>query len=70
MHTFLVCASKYQDFAQSQENFAQSNERETVTFRNSVETKVALYSFQPFGVLNVWECFGPWLVREGAVRGR
>ena len=35
MHQFLVCASKSQDFAQSQENFAPSYGRETVTFRNS-----------------------------------
>ena len=35
MHKFLVCAYKYQDLAQSQENFARSYDRETVTFRNS-----------------------------------
>ena len=35
MHQFLVCASKSQDFAQSQENYASSHGRETVTFRNS-----------------------------------
>ena len=36
VHTFLVCAYKSQDFAQSQENFAWLHDRETVTFRNSV----------------------------------
>ena len=35
MHTFVVCACKSQDFAQSQKNFARSHDRETVTFRNS-----------------------------------
>ena len=35
MHEFLVCAFKYQDFAQSQKIFAQSHDRTTVTFRNS-----------------------------------
>ena len=35
MHKFLVCLYKYQDFAQSQKNFARSHDRETVTFRNS-----------------------------------
>ena len=35
MHKFLVCACKSQDFAQSQKFFAQSHDRETVTFRNS-----------------------------------
>ena len=35
MHKFLVCAYKYQDLAQSQENFARSHDRVTVTFRNS-----------------------------------
>ena len=36
MHKFLVCLYKYQDFAQSQKNFARSHDCETVTFRNSV----------------------------------
>ena len=35
MHNFWVCAYNSQDFAYSQENFAWSNDRETVTFRNS-----------------------------------
>ena len=35
MHILLVCACKSQDFGQSQKNFAQSHDRETVTFRNS-----------------------------------
>ena len=35
MHKFWVCAYKSQDFAQGQENFARSHDRETVTFRNS-----------------------------------
>ena len=35
MHKFLVCAYKSQDIAQSEENFARSHDRETVTFRNS-----------------------------------
>ena len=34
-HKFLVCACKFQDFAQSQKNFARSHDRETVTFRKS-----------------------------------
>ena len=36
MHKFLLSAYKTQDFAQSQENFARSYDRVTVTFRNSV----------------------------------
>ena len=36
MHTFVVCACKFQDFAQSQKIFARSHDREIVTFRNSV----------------------------------
>ena len=35
MHNFLVCASKSQDLGQSQNCFARSHDRETVTFRNS-----------------------------------
>ena len=37
MHKFSVCAYKSQDFAQSRENFARLHDRETVTFRNSVQ---------------------------------
>ena len=33
MHKFLVCAYNSKDFAQTQENFARSHDRETVTFR-------------------------------------
>ena len=36
MHTFLVCACKSQDFAQSQKFVARSHDPETVTFGNSV----------------------------------
>ena len=36
MHKLWVSAYKSQDFAQGQENFARSHDRETVTFRNSV----------------------------------
>ena len=36
MHKFLVCAYNSQYFAQTQENFARSRDRETVKFRNSV----------------------------------
>ena len=35
LHKLLVCACKYQDFAQSQKKIARSHDRETVTFRNS-----------------------------------
>ena len=35
IHKFLVCAYKSWNFAQSQENFARSHDRVTVTFRNS-----------------------------------
>ena len=35
MHNFLVCAFKFQDFASSQNYFARSQGRETLTFRNS-----------------------------------
>ena len=35
MYFFLVGACKSQDFAQSQKNFARSQDRETMTFRNS-----------------------------------
>ena len=38
MHTFLDCTYKSQDFAQTQENFARSHDRETVIFRNSAYT--------------------------------
>ena len=33
--TFIVCVYKSNDFVRSQQNFAQSNYVETVTFRNS-----------------------------------
>ena len=36
MHNFLVCQS--QDFAQSQKKIVRSQDRETVTFSNSVKT--------------------------------
>ena len=32
----IIGAYNFQDFAQTQENFARSHNRETVTFRNSV----------------------------------
>ena len=35
MLNFLVCAYKYQDFAQSHKSFLQSHNRDTVIFRNS-----------------------------------
>ena len=35
MHKFLLSEYKTHDFAQSQENFARSHDRVTVTFRNS-----------------------------------
>ena len=35
VHTFLGCTYNFQDFAQTQENFAQLHDRETVTFKNS-----------------------------------
>ena len=35
MPKILVCACKYQDFAQSQKNFVRWHDHETVTFRNS-----------------------------------
>ena len=38
MHNFLVCASKPQDYAQSQKFLALSHDRETVTFKNSVDS--------------------------------
>ena len=40
MHTFLGCTYNYQDFAQTQKNFARSHDRETVTFRNSGERQL------------------------------
>ena len=36
MPKFLVCPYNFQEFAQTQEKFARSHDRETVTFRNSV----------------------------------
>ena len=33
--TFLVWVYTFQDFAQTQQNFARSHDRETVTFKNS-----------------------------------
>ena len=35
MDKYLVCPYNSQEFAQTQENFARSHDRETVTFRNS-----------------------------------
>ena len=35
IYEFLVCVYKSQDFAQCQDNFAQSHDCETVTFKNS-----------------------------------
>ena len=43
MHKFLVCACKSHGFAQSQEIFARSHDRETVTFRNSGQLLVRFY---------------------------
>ena len=42
MHTFLVCAYKSQDFAQSQKKIARSHDRETVSFRNSEQTQIGM----------------------------
>ena len=42
MPKIFVCASKSQDMAQSQKNFARSHDRETVTFRNSALNCTAL----------------------------
>ena len=39
MHIFLVFACQSKDFAQVQKKFALSQDRETVTFRNSALTK-------------------------------
>ena len=36
--SFLVWVYKSQDFAQTQQNFARSHDRVTVTFRNSDDT--------------------------------
>ena len=35
MYKFLVCSYNSQDFAQTQEIFVRSHNRETMTFRNS-----------------------------------
>ena len=40
MHKFLGCTYNSQDFAQTQENVARSQNRETVKFRNSAEGAV------------------------------
>ena len=45
MQFFLVCAYKSQDFAQSQKIFAQSQDRVTVTLRNSVKMKTKSFSY-------------------------
>ena len=37
-HKFLVCAYNSQDIEQTQENFARSHDRETVTLRNFAKT--------------------------------
>ena len=47
MHNLLVCACKFQDFAQSLKKIAQSHDRETVTFRNSVY--IVMGQIQIFG---------------------
>ena len=46
MQKFLVSAYKSQDFAQSQENFARSHDRVTVTFRNSGDDKMYLRNLE------------------------
>ena len=42
----LVCAYNSQDFAQTQENFARSQDRETMTFRNSGAIVKATFTLQ------------------------
>ena len=44
MHKFLVCLYNSQDFAQTQEYFAWSHDRETMTFRNSDSTQLTVDS--------------------------
>ena len=34
IHNFFVCAYNSQDFAQTQDNYVRSHDREPVTFRN------------------------------------
>ena len=58
MHKFLICAYNSQDFAQTQENFAPSHDGTTVTFRNSVHSKLILRVNLPLEVL-FWEVL-PW----------
>ena len=42
--SFLVWVYTSQDFAQTQENFARSHDRVTVTFRNSAVAYITLFS--------------------------
>ena len=46
MQKKLVCAYNSQDFAQTQENFARSQDRETMTFRNSGAIVKATFTLQ------------------------
>ena len=54
MHNFLVCACKSPDFAQSQNNFVRSHDRETVTFRNSGSRLIIYIQFIVFCGENRW----------------
>ena len=53
MNKFLVCANNSNDFKQTQENYAKSHNRETVTFRNSVTD--TNHHKQSRNVLNIHE---------------
>ena len=54
---FLFAHFKSQDFAESQENFVRSHDRETVTFRNSVCEVNILTKYQ---LLSLYSYQGVW----------
>ena len=61
MHKFLVCSYNSQDFAKTQENFAWSHDRETVTFRNSASSRSFGLGFFSLGPKKVFIQFLPIL---------
>ena len=44
MHKFLFCSCTFQDFGQSQKNFAGPHDPETMTFRSSEVTMIFCYN--------------------------
>ena len=51
LHNYIVCVYKSHDFAQSQENFVQSPDSETMTFRNPVYQVHPVYPVHPVNLV-------------------